>query len=66
MHSRRRFVKVSTAALGAALLPAGRVWASESPEVPALKFGMIALTDCSPIVIAHEKGLFKSTASGPP
>ncbi len=24
-----------------------------------MKFGMIALTDCSPIVIAHEKGLFK-------
>src|SRR4029453_17243512 len=59
VNSRRRFVKVSTAALGAALLPAGRVWASESPEVSAMKFGMIALTDCSPIVIAHEKGLFK-------
>ena len=59
MKSRRRFVQVSTAALGAALLPAGRVWASESPEVSAMKFGMIALTDCSPIVIAHEKGLFK-------
>src|SRR4029079_6324235 len=43
----------------AALLPAGRVWASESPEVSAMKVGMIALTDCSPIVIAHEKGLFK-------
>jgi len=24
-----------------------------------MRFGMIALTDCSPIVIAHEKGLFK-------
>src|SRR6266540_6738626 len=24
-----------------------------------MKFGMIALTDCSSIVIAHEKGLFK-------
>ena len=24
-----------------------------------MKFGMIALTDCSPIVIAHEKGIFK-------
>jgi nitrate/nitrite transport system substrate-binding protein len=59
VNSRRRFVKVSTAALGAALLPSGRVWASESPEVSAMKFGMIALTDCSPIVIAHEKGLFK-------
>ena len=59
MKSRRQFVKASTAALGAALLPSGRVWASESPEVSALKFGIIALTDCSPIVIAHEKGFFK-------
>jgi nitrate/nitrite transport system substrate-binding protein len=59
LHSRRRFVSVSTAALGAALLPSGRAWASESPEVSALKFGIIALTDCSPIVIAHEKGLFR-------
>jgi hypothetical protein len=53
VNSRRRFVKVTTAALGAALLPAGRVWASESPEVSAMKFGMIALTDCSPIVMAR-------------
>src|SRR5262249_12590120 len=41
---------------------------SEAPEVSDLKFGMIALTDCSPLVIAHEKGLFakygiKSTIS---
>jgi nitrate/nitrite transport system substrate-binding protein len=33
--------------------------AGEGPEVKDLRFGMIALTDCSPIVIAHEKGLFK-------
>lgn len=31
----------------------------EGPEVTDLRFGMIALTDCSSIVIAHEKGLFK-------
>ncbi|MGA9524654.1 MAG: CmpA/NrtA family ABC transporter substrate-binding protein, partial [Myxococcaceae bacterium] len=30
----------------------------DGPEVADLRFGMIALTDCSPIVIAHEKGLF--------
>jgi nitrate/nitrite transport system substrate-binding protein len=30
-----------------------------APETPDLRFGMIALTDCSPIVVAHEKGLFK-------
>jgi nitrate/nitrite transport system substrate-binding protein len=44
--------KESTAALAG---PA----ASDAPETPDLRFGMIALTDCSPIVIAHEKGLFK-------
>ena len=32
---------------------------NDGPEVTDLKFGMIALTDCSPIVIAHEKGFFK-------
>ncbi len=38
--------------------PPGTV-AAEGPEVTDLKFGIIALTDCSPLVIAHEKGLFK-------
>ena len=37
----------------------GTVYSSDAPETTALKFGIIALTDCSPIVIAHEKGLFK-------
>src|SRR6478735_4013284 len=37
----------------------GSVYADDSPETASVKFGMIALTDCSPIVIAHEKGLFK-------
>jgi nitrate/nitrite transport system substrate-binding protein len=37
----------------------GSVYASDAPETSSIKFGMIALTDCSPIVIAHEKGLFK-------
>jgi nitrate/nitrite transport system substrate-binding protein len=32
---------------------------ASKPETSDLRFGMIALTDCSPIVIAHEKGLFK-------
>jgi len=39
-------------------IPPGAV-ATDGPEVAQLKFGMIALTDCSPIVIAHEKGFFK-------
>lgn len=37
----------------------GTAYASDAPETATLNFGMIALTDCSPIVIAHEKGLFK-------
>lgn len=32
---------------------------TDSPETPDVRFGMIALTDCSPIIIAHEKGFFK-------
>jgi nitrate/nitrite transport system substrate-binding protein len=62
-YSRRRFLKgagSATALLaGAGVLRVRATWASDAPEVSDLKFGMIALTDCSPIVIAHEKGLFK-------
>lgn len=39
-------------------VPAGTV-ATDGPEVTDLKIGIIALTDCSPLVIAHEKGFFK-------
>ena len=61
--SRRSFLNRGTA-LGAlaAGLPLGWVggaYADDSPEVPDMKFGIIALTDCSSIVVAHEKGLFK-------
>jgi nitrate/nitrite transport system substrate-binding protein len=63
---RRRFL--STTAKGAGLaallggLPKGWVgsaFAADAPETADLKFGIIALTDCSSIVVAHEKGLFK-------
>ena len=37
----------------------GALYADDSPETANIKFGMITLTDCSPIVIAHEKGFFK-------
>jgi nitrate/nitrite transport system substrate-binding protein len=37
----------------------GGAYAAEGPEVASLQFGIIALTDCAPIVIAHEQGLFK-------
>lgn len=64
--SRRRFVK-RFLATGAATslfqgMPAGWVgnlYADDSPERADVRFGVIALTDCSPIVIAHEKGFFK-------
>jgi nitrate/nitrite transport system substrate-binding protein len=77
--TRRQFLGLAAAGLGATTLagcggtssatpsapetslsaaPAGSV-PSDAPEVTNLKFGIIALTDCSPIVIAHEKGLFK-------
>jgi nitrate/nitrite transport system substrate-binding protein len=32
--------------------------AASAPEQPNVSFGFIALTDCAPIVIAHEKGFF--------
>lgn len=66
--NRRQFLTRSAAGLGTAALfgaLGNRSWAStagsvsEAPEKTDLNFGMIALTDCSPIVIAHEKGLFK-------
>jgi nitrate/nitrite transport system substrate-binding protein len=64
--SRRSFLARSAKSLGAASLLGvmprgwvGSVYADDSPEVSTMKFGMIALTDCSSIVIAHEKGLFK-------
>src|SRR5262245_25039285 len=64
--SRRNFLARSAKTLGAASLlgavPRGWVgsaYADDSPEVSTVKFGIIALTDCSSMVIAHEKGLFK-------
>lgn len=60
--TRRSFIRKSAIATLLAGLPKGWVgsaYASDAPEVADMKFGMIALTDCSPIVVAHEKGLFK-------
>jgi nitrate/nitrite transport system substrate-binding protein len=69
---RRSFLSRAATGLGAAALLgaglSGRAWAqgapavvgaAAAPEQPNVNFGFIALTDCSPIVIAHEKGLFK-------
>lgn len=65
--SRRRLLRAGGTTLGAlaassayrAISPRASWAAGEGPETPNMNFGMIALTDCSPIVIAHEKGLFK-------
>jgi nitrate/nitrite transport system substrate-binding protein len=65
-YSRREFLGRAARGTAAGALLAGlpkgwvgNVYASDAPETASMKFGMIALTDCSPIVIAHEKGLFK-------
>ncbi len=64
--TRRSFLRHTVKVAGASMLLSGvprgwvgSVYASDAPETKTMKFGMIALTDCSPIVIAHEKGLFK-------
>ncbi len=64
--TRRKFLSTTTktSALGllASGLPTGWLGAqtaSDAPETVNINFGIIALTDCSPIVIAHEKGFFK-------
>jgi nitrate/nitrite transport system substrate-binding protein len=38
---------------------AGGVYAADGPETSTIRFGIIALTDCAPIVMAHELGYFK-------
>lgn len=64
MTTRRTFLKAAGTTLGGLLagLPSrwvGAAYADDSPETPAVRLGMIALTDCAPIVIAHEMGFFK-------
>jgi nitrate/nitrite transport system substrate-binding protein len=60
--SRRRFLKRSALASLLLGLPkgwTGTAYADDSPETRTMRFGIIALTDCAPIVIAHELGYFK-------
>jgi len=63
MHStRREFLKTTAAGTLLAGLPtgwAGGAYAADGPETSKMRFGIIALTDCSSIVMAHELGLFK-------
>src|SRR6476660_4690996 len=63
-QTRRRFIQTATfVAVGLlAGVPkgwAGGAFADDSPETPNVRFGIIALTDCSSIVMAHELGYFK-------
>jgi len=60
--TRREFLKTTAAGVILAGLPAGwagGAYAADGPETPKMRFGIIALTDCSSIVMAHELGLFK-------
>src|SRR5688572_30309349 len=62
---RRSFLRtagVSTAGVLMSGLPSGWVggaYADDGPETKTVRFGIIALTDCAPIVMAHELGYFK-------
>lgn len=66
MHktSRRHFLQTAGTAASVLLagVPkawAGGVYADDSTETATVRFGIIALTDCAPIVMAHELGFFK-------
>src|SRR6188768_4169624 len=62
--SRRQFLTATATTAGVLLagVPSGwvgSVYADDSPETKTMRFGIIALTDCAPIVMAHELGYFK-------
>ncbi|MBC7783628.1 MAG: ABC transporter substrate-binding protein [Burkholderiales bacterium] len=63
--SRRTILKASLAVGASAVLGGLPRWAmhsayaNEGPEQSSFNFGFIALTDCSPMIVAHEKGFFK-------
>jgi len=64
MRTRRAFLQTAATSAGVLMagLPrgwSGGVYAADGPESPDVRFGIIALTDCAPIVIAHELGYFK-------
>ncbi len=62
---RRTFIKAAAGSAAATLMLgvpkgwAGGAYADDSPETKTMRFGIIALTDCSSIVMAHELGYFK-------
>jgi nitrate/nitrite transport system substrate-binding protein len=60
--TRRDFLKATVTGAVLAGVPTGWVggaYASDAPETSKMRFGIIALTDCSTIVMAHELGIFK-------
>jgi nitrate/nitrite transport system substrate-binding protein len=63
--SRRSFLKTTAVTAAAGVLAgvpkgwAGGVYADDAPETPNMRFGIIALTDCASIVMAHELGYFR-------
>src|SRR3989449_10988956 len=60
--TRRDFLRITAAGPLLGGVPArwaGTAYASDAPETPKMRIGIIALTDCSSIVMAHELGLFK-------
>src|SRR5688500_3252390 len=62
--TRRAFLRTAGSTAGVLLsgLPAGwsgGVYAQDGPETRDMRFGIIALTDCAPIVMAHELGYFQ-------
>ncbi len=64
--SRRQLLKTIGAGPLLAGLPegwVGGVYVAEGPESPKVRIGIIALTDCSSIVMAHELGFFKKWLS---
>jgi len=62
---RRTFLKATGTSAASVLIsgmPSGWVggaYAADGPETSTIRFGIIALTDCAPIVMAHELGFFK-------
>jgi nitrate/nitrite transport system substrate-binding protein len=60
--TRRDLIRMSMTATLLAGVPRGwrgTAYASDAPETPKVRVGIIALTDCSSLVMAHELGLFK-------
>src|SRR5262245_47627630 len=63
--TRRQFLQRASGSVAAGLLAGlpegwvGTAYANGGPEVSQVRFGIIALTDCASIVMAHELGLFK-------